>query len=539
MNNYMKTKYIFMSVAISSMLFAGCADMDTYPEGDIVTSNQKNEVVATDPKKAEAGVNAIFSQFSTYMSVTGTRHNDIGYPSVMLFMDSNGFDFVSADNGYNWLANSVEFSDRNYSGNESKIVWNTIYKMVYTTNTVVASIDPETKDATTQFYLGQALAARAFDYWVLAQLYQFNYVDHKSSLCVPIVTEANSSTVSVDGCARNTVEEVYTQITSDINKAIDLLDAADKANIKRNDKRYIDLGVAYGLRARVNLTMEKWAEAAADAEKAIESSGATPYSMDDVSVPTMYDVKDVSWMWGIIVEETDRVVTSGIVNWPSHMGSLNYGYAEYCGGRQINKKLWNSIPSTDVRKGWWLDEDTLSTHLNADYQYMVSSSYCGYPPYTQVKFAPYNNVMENSVNANDIPLMRIEEMYLIKAEGEAMSGKVAQAKTTLESFINAYRDSKYTCSATSAADMQEEIYRQRRIELWGEGLSWFDIMRLKKPIDRRGCGYPDVTMVFNIPANDNILLWRIPESEIQANPALTPEDNNPAASMPTPVPDVD
>lgn len=535
----MKIKYIFTSLAFSTILFAGCADMDTYPEGGTVTSDQKSDVVEIDPTKAAAGVNAIFSQFSTYMSVTGNRHNDIGYPSVMLFTDSNGFDFVSQDNGYNWLTNSMEYSDRISSSDEAKIVWNTLYKMVYTANNVIASIDPNAEGTTLKFYLGQALAARAFDYWVLAQLYQFNYADHKSSPCVPLVTEVNAETVSVDGCKRSTVEEVYARITTDLNKAIDLLTAAREAGLKRSDKRYIDLSVAYGLRARVNLTMEKWADATSDAENAIKYSTATPYSREAVSVPTMYDSNDAAWMWGIVIAKSDRVVTSGIINWPSHMGSLNYGYAEYCGGRQINKKLWNSIPDSDVRKGWWLDEDTISKNLKADYQYFVSSKSVGYPAYTQVKFAPYNNVVENSVNANDIPLMRIEEMYLIKAEGEAMGGSAVTAKNTLENFIKIYRDPNYICTATGTSGMQEEIYRQRRIELWGEGLSWFDIMRLKKPVDRRGGGYPDASMVFNIPATDNILLWRIPESEIQANPLLSNGDNNPAASAPAPVSDVE
>ena len=50
-------------------------------------------------------------------------------------------------------------------------------------------------------------------------------------------------------------------------------------------------------------------------------------------------------------------------------------------------------------------------------------------------------------------------------------------------------------------------------------------MRLNKPVDRRGGGFPNATMVFNIPANDPLLLWRIPQ-EIIANPALSEGDNN-------------
>lgn len=530
----MKTKYILTSVALSAIMFVGCTDMDTFPEGDIVTGDQKKEVVNVDPSKAEAGVNGVYAQFSAYMPITGGRHNDFGYPSLMLFMDSNGADFLGLDNGYNWVSNSMEFEDRNFASNEAHIVWGTLYKMIYAANNVIAGIDPETTNPTIKFYLGQALTARAFDYWVLAQLYQFTYVDHKSAPCIPLVTDKNMNDVAVNGLKRSTVEETYTLILSDINKAVDLLVSAEEAGLKRRDKRYIDLGVAYGIRARINLTMQKWADAAADATKAIDKSGATPYSIDEVSVPTMYDSNDASWMWGVVVAPTDRVVTSGIVNWPSHMGSLNWGYALYGKGHQINKKLFNTISDTDARKGWWLNASKQSANLNPDFLAYAQK----YPAYTQVKFAPYKNELATTTNANDIPLMRVEEMYLIKAEGEAMSGKLPQAKTTLEGFVKTYRDPSYSCVAANATDMQEEVYRQRRIELWGEGLSWFDVMRLKKGVDRRGCGYQDASMIFNIPATDNILLWRIPQDEMEANKALSPEDNNPVASSPTPVSDV-
>ncbi len=530
----MKAKYIFSSALLTGLFIVGCADMDTIPEGDIITSKQKEEVVNTDPAKAEAGVTAIFAQMSTYMSVTGSRHNDFGYPSIMLFSDTNGIDFLSQDNGYNWTGNGLDFTDRQYTSYESEIVWNTMYQMVYAANNMIAANDINTNDMTIQFYLGQALAARAFDYWVLAQLYQFNYSDHKTLPCVPIITEENASTVAVDGAKRATVDEVYAQIMSDINKAIEFISKAQESGLSRRDKRYIDLGVAYGIRARVNLCMGNWAAAANDAQDAIDASGATPYSLLEANKPTMYNSNDHAWMWGIIVAETDRIVTSGIVNWPSHMGSLNYGYCNYSGGHQINKVLYNSISSSDIRKGWWLDAQSKSTNLNTEQQKFIDD--VEYAPYTQVKFAPYNDEVYTSTNANDIPLMRVEEMYLIKAEGEAMSG--GDGKTTLEKFIQTYRDPSYVCPVSSGVDLQNEIWRQRRIELWGEGMSWFDMMRLDKAVDRRGAGYPDVTSVLNIPAGSDILLWRIPEGEIQANPALDEQDNNPSAPKPDPVEDI-
>ncbi|MCU4157810.1 RagB/SusD family nutrient uptake outer membrane protein [Carboxylicivirga sp. A043] len=536
----MKKKLLYMLVAPALLLFAGCEDnLDTLPEGDVVTTGQKEDVYSKDPSKASAGVTGIYAQFSQYApnedDLNRVNHHDIGYPSLMMFSDANGTDVVQEDNGYNWTTSSLEYSDRTYTSRECQIIWNNQYRIISNCNNVIGAIDPATEDPTSKYYLSQGLATRAFSYWTLAQLFQFNYVGNESKPCVPIVTHENATTIADEGAKRNTVQEVYDFIMTDINTAVSLLTDAEAAGVKRDDKRYMNLAVAYGLRARFNLTMHKYAEAAADASSAIDISDATPASIEDISKPAFWTVDEANWMWGILIAETDRVVTSGIVNWISHMGSLNYGYANYNKGRQINKKLYAKIGDSDARKGWWIDENKQSPNLSDEFAAAMASY--GYKAYTQVKFAPYKNEAKTSTNSNDIPLMRIEEMYLIKAEAEAMSG--GDGKTTLESFIQTYRDPDYVCEATSPEGIQEEVFDQRRIELWGEGLSWYDIMRLNKGVDRRGAGYPNATMVFNIPAGDPVLIWRLPEAEIQANPALTESDNNPSAPDPQPVPDVD
>lgn len=533
----MKTKYIFASLLVSSLAFASCEDMDTLPEGDKVTPGQKEEIGKQDPSKVEAGVNAIFAQFSQFTPNEGAlgaeRHNDIGYPSVMLFTDTNGYDVISDDNGYNWTGNSLDFSDRSQTSFECQMVWNDMYSIVYTSNNVIRGIDRATTDATEQFYLAQGLSARAFSYWVMAQLYQFNYKGNESKPCVPLITEENMEEAGQSGAPRATVEAVYTQIKADLVEAINLLTQAEKAKVARKDKRYISLAVAYGLSARVQLTMHNYeaaATAADNAIKAADNEGISPVTIVPVETkPALWNSAEKNWMWGIIVSETDRVVTSGIINWPSHMGSMNYGYANFSGGRQINKALYDEIPDTDGRQGWWLGSNLKSDNLTAAQQATMTSY--GYVAFTQVKFAPYNNTLKNSVNANDIPLMRIEEMHLIKAEGEAMSGR--DGKKTLVDFMKTYRDKEYTCDG----NVQEAVFLQRRIEFWGEGLNWFDLMRLNKGVDRRGGGYPNSNMIFNIAANDPIMLWPIPEAELQANQALSAADQNTQGKSPTEVED--
>ena len=116
--------------------------------------------------------------------------------------------------------------------------------------------------------------------------------------------------------------------------------------------------------------------------KAIAETSAVPTGLTEANKPAFMDVSEKLDV-GYNYIETDRVVTSGIVNWISHMGSFNYGYANFSGGKQINKMLFESISETDVRKGWWTDADGVSANLTKEQQATIDSY--GYNPYTQVK----------------------------------------------------------------------------------------------------------------------------------------------------------
>ena len=158
------------------------------------------------------------------------------------------------------------------------------------------------------------------------------------------------------------------------------------------------------------------------------------------------------------------------------------------GWRRISPKLYNQIPESDVRKGWFLDDTGVSVNLPAAAQAYITKK--GAPVYTQVKYGPMNDEWGSNNNATDVILMRVEEMYLIKAEAQAMNNDVSGGVNTLNSFVNTYRDPSYKCTATTGEAVQEAVWHQRRIEFWGEGLAYFDIMRLNKGVNRLGCGFP-------------------------------------------------
>ena len=90
------------------------------------------------------------------------------------------------------------------------------------------------------------------------------------------------------------------------------------------------------------------------------------------------------------------------------------------------------------------------------------------------------------------------------------------------------RDASWNKSSVTVDD----VWLQRRIELWGEGFSMADIMRLGKPVVRfqwsdKG-NWPDA-FCFNIAADDPWLLLRIPQKESNNNAGIV---NNTGGNLP-------
>lgn len=543
----MNNRYFVALLGSAMLLTTSCSDLDTNHSGSTMSDGQLNEVLAQDQSKLKSEVSGMYANMIEYGAITqwyGTgqpRHYDFGYASTMMMMDASGQDEPSQVSGYNWYNKPLRFVDRTANSETTYFIWNQCYKNIKAANDVLKSVDLENLSDVAKSYVGQAYAMRAFEYFTLIQLYQFSYKGHEDAAGVPIVTEKTAEAEANN--PRAAVKDVYKQIMDDLNTAIDYLTDS------RSAKSEINRQVAYGLRARVNLVMQNWSDAAADAQKAAE--GYTPLSKDAAAAPGFNDVSASNWIWGNIVDESNDIVQSGILNFPSMMCSFTgNGYSPTYACRMINSKLWKEIPSTDVRKGWWIDENLNSPIVNPKYvvhqeyededgnvvKYLAVYNQTGdevadiTEPYTNVKFGAYKNQYGNELNACDIPLMRVEEMILIQAEATAMGGNIEEGKRILENFVRTYRDPSYTCNATTAEGVQDAVWFQRRVELWGEGFSFTDLLRLKKPLDRTGANY-EVSVRFNLPAESPIFLYLIPEDEENHNEALV-GNNNPVVAVP-------
>lgn len=542
----MNNGYFVALLGSAMLLTTSCSDLDTNPSGSTMSDGQLNEVLAQDPSKLKSEVSGMYANMIEYGAIAqwygDVRHYDFGYASTMMMMDASGQDEPSQVSGYNWYNKPLRFVDRTANSETTYFIWNQCYKNIKVANDVLKSVDLENLSDVAKSYVGQAYAMRAFEYFTLIQLYQFTYKGHEDAAGVPLVTEKTTE-AEANNNPRAAVKDVYKQIMDDLNIAIDYLTDS------RSAKSEINRQVAYGLRARVNLVMQNWSDAAADAKKAAE--GYTPLSKEAAAAPGFNDVSASNWIWGNIVDESNDIVQTGILNFPAMMCSFTgNGYSPTYACRMINSKLWKEIPSTDVRKGWWIDENLNSSIVDSKYvvhkkdedeegnvvKYLAVYNQTGdevadiTEPYTNVKFGAYKNQYGNELNACDIPLMRVEEMILIQAEATAMGGNVEEGKRILENFVRTYRDPSYTCNATTAEGVQDAVWFQRRVELWGEGFSFTDLLRLKKPLDRTGANY-EVSVRFKLPAESPIFLYLIPEDEENHNEALV-GNNNPVVAVP-------
>ena len=517
----MKNRYTYI---LAIMAAGACSQMDELePQGGIILSEQMQEVNSIIPSRADASFNGMYTKLGAPDSaIGGGRPDDFGFIMMAFSNDIEAADVVLANSGYNWFSACGSLSSRNADYANPYIRYAAPYNTIAAANDILRSYPSDTDDPSIRHKLAQAHAIRAFAYLNLAPYFQFGYASGGQDLpCVPLVTE---KTTDFTDNPRASVADVYELIISDLTYAIDNL-----GDYVRTDKSRIDRQTAYGLRARAYMNMEEWALAASDASKA--AAGYVPAAMNEVARPSFYDISEHNWIWGYDMT-SDIAMKNPYAT--SSAWIRSFSGDGYSAGTQvyscINNLLYDKIPSTDVRKGWWVDASLESPLLSAVTWNGVSGNAVAALEIDNVKmkFLPCTNVkfgmsaVGGTLNDDDWPLMRVEEMILIQAEGLAKSGSENQAKALLEDFVRTYRDPAYSADA-SGRSLSDEIWFQRRGERWGEGCSNSDTRRLGKPLVRFHSGADSnvpSAFRFNMRADDGWWLLRFTSSEMNTNLAI-------------------
>lgn len=539
-----KNKIVKFAAALlcAPVLLSSCIE-ETFPEGGNVTSGQISE----SPFAMEDIAASIPTILITNYLDMGD-HFDFGYPGIFGATDRMvGEVFPVSQN----LPGGNQYYDRWQAwlypdmGGLSATGWTDFfylnyYQFIYSANEVI-SIASQSESGGVA--LGIAKAFRAMCYLDMARMYDplpakapdrpayESELEAVKGLTVPIVREG-ATLEQLENNPRATREEMFNFILSDLTDAESLL-----ADYQPASKNMPSQAVVYGLLARTYLWLggfeetyegfvtgtEAYKKAAEYARKAINASGCTILTESQWLDPkTGFNTVNNAWMWAMI--QTTDTVLNNLLSWAAHMSLeavYGYGYGAQPG---ISVFSYERISDTDFRKKSYVTADR-SYAAAQPYMSLTEEEFKTVAPYASYKFHTAGGEKSNFTIANvvDIPMMRIEEMYLIEAEATAHYDE-ATARTLLTSFM-AHRDPNYRIPAATT-DLVEEIIFQKRIEFWGEGIIYYDMKRLNMSMHNAdtGTNAPSGAII----STDGRAPWWncvIPLGAVQQNIALTNMNN--------------
>ena len=471
---------------------------------------------------------------------------DFGYPTFFITRDVEGQDIIPVNYGaYNSWYQNFTYLAPGWAVTQLPIT--VYYKWIkdinLTINMAGATGYAQPKERH-EVGAGIAYAMRAMHYLDLVRMFANEpYYQNPQAPTTVKITE----TTTIDESRNNprmTWEQAFDFILRDLDEAEKLL-----ANYERTDVYTPDLSVVYGLKARTYLEKRDWANAELYAKKAQE--GYTMMSKEEyMSRDYGFNTPTSSWMFATQYKDTDPNIldNDGDSSWGSMMIMENgfecgmgafYGYPMV-----IDRHLYETIPATDFRKGLFVDfaiddmtsaeaAQALTAYSDHPAQLLTSASAAEYGPGGfNLKFRPQAGKYDVKYTAwvVSVPLMRVEEMKLIEAEAAGMQDQnrgiqllTAFAKTRDAAYEYGKHNEAYGNATTPA--FQNEVWWQRRVELWGEGFATFDIKRLGKGIIR---SYPNSNHVegcrFNTTSIPGWMNWCFVGTEADNNKALV---NNP------------
>jgi hypothetical protein len=214
------------------------------------------------------------------------------------------------------------------------------------------------------------------------------------------------------------------------------------------------------------------------------------------------DVNSPSWIWAFDLTEE---LGHQLIDWWGQMDPFTYSYAWAGDHKSIDDALYAQIDASDIRKSQF---GTGTAPLQAINKF----------------FDPNRQIGGQYIITTDLIFMRVEEFYLLSAESAARTGNEAAAKATMiEMLDNRMPNAASTVNALSGTALQEFIYLQTKIELWGEGKTYFAMKRNQATVSRGTNHVYRANESFVYDSDE--MSFQIPESEINNNPSISEQNN--------------
>ena len=535
-------KRIFNIVMAGTLVLGGLSSCieQIDPQTSNVTSEQASNAPGAFDNFVAGLTNGLVGEF--VYSGSDQSPYDYGYPSFYIIRDVMGNDIVMDSDGdwyQSWYTCSRALGPQ-YAVCQLPLTY--FFGWIKDCNSVISMYKSSPSDLKKNG-AGIAYCMRALYYLDAVQMWgESTYAKNPDGLTVPKRTDENVSTTNMP---RMTYKEAFSFILSDLDKAEELLEGYERENVYTPN-----INVAYGLKARVYLLMEDW-ENAEKYAKLAQNGYTMMTNQEYTDRKHAFNTPNSSWIMGLTFKPTDPNITAndGDSGWGSHMiaevQASGMGYAaNYGRPKRIDAHLFSTIPSTDIRKSCYIDPavddlegddliDALSAYSDVPEQLALTgaSTDAGVLGCFQLKFRPKDGEHVDQYKAWTVavPMMRVEEMKLIEIEAAGMQDE-ARGKQMLEEFAKV-RDPQFTYGEHEkdsyyngqTGGFRNEVWWQRRVELWGEGFATYDIKRLQKGIIR---SYPGTNHLqdyrWNVETMPQWMVFCFVQTESNYNKDLVP-----------------
>lgn len=447
----------------------------------MVTSCSESFLELT-PQQGVSDTEALTNIEDFNSSITGV-YNEISssdyYGRYMIMIP----DVMADDVKQNSQANRIIFYAEhvvNVSDANASATWTDMYQAINAANQIINS-DVEVPagiQSEKDHIIGEAHALRGLIYFDLVRFFaqHYSFTSGASHPGVPLVLTFDPSNKP----ARNTVNEVFDQVISDMTMAISLMDSDSRGG---NSNTLSSTSVK-ALLSRVYLYKEDWSNAEEMASAVIGTSEYSLVANDSYSDLWTQDNSSES-IFEISMTESDNVGANGSI-----------------GGLYLEDGFGDYLPSNDV----------VSLYDPADVRFSVFTI----DDFLSGVYAPYRMEKYPGISGFDnIKVMRLAELYLIRAEARAEMGNDSGAQQDLN-IVRQRALSIAPDNTDTGQALKDAIFLERRLELCFEGQRLWDLMRKMKDVVRTDC----TSLTCLIPYASNSVVLPIPQIETDINPNI-------------------
>jgi tetratricopeptide (TPR) repeat protein len=451
------SKIVTVAVMLVGLASTSCKKLIEIPSK--ATNKVSTEFVFTDSASIVSAVAGVYTNFglSAFSPLFGSGAVSIytGLTSDELTVGASTYTGTAFYNNQITTDNSTNSS-----------IWSDAYRNLYQINICINGIQGSNAISSKlkNQLIGELKFDRAFYYYYMVNLWGR----------LPIVTSTDYKETQL--IPRSSVEDVFKLIVTDLSEAQQLL----RVEYPSAGRARPNLHVAQALLAKVYLYLGQYQNAADAAGKVIASPLYKLPALNEVFLSGSEEA-----IWQLPANGTYYQTVEGATFIPySPSAQPNY---------VLSPQLLDAFETGDPRISSWTGVSTVGTN-----------SY--YYPYK------YKNTNAGQSPAEDYMMLRLADIYLVRAEAYAQLDMLPEALADLNKVRDRAKN-RDDISTNSKAVAVSAILHERQVELFCEwGNRWIDLKRTKTIDAVLGAAKPFW--------KTSAALFPVPLAERQANPAL-------------------